>query len=112
MDVHEGQLLVIRKQVLVAGVHAAVAAQELDGGGGQVHDEVRDGGRNVDALGLGLGRLLGARGRPGVDEDVLAVLVRFENRVGGVVDEGPAVLAEGADVLGDLYAVRCQISTL
>lgn len=108
VDVHEGQFATFRKKVLVAGVHAAVATQKLDGGGGQVHDEVRDGGRDVDALGLGkLGRLLGARGRPWCDQDVLAVLVGFEDRVGGVVDEGPAVFAEGADVLGYLYV--CQV---
>lgn len=81
VDVHEGQFATAlgREKVLVAGVHTAVATQELDGGGGQVHDEVRDGGRDVDALGLGLGSLLGARGRLGGDEDVLAVLVGFED---------------------------------
>lgn len=103
VDVHHGHQLATFKKVFVAGVHAAVAAEELDGGGGQVHDKVRDGGRDVDALGLGLGRLLGARGRLGGDQDVLTGLVGFENGVGGVVDEGPAVLAEGADVLGDLH---------
>ena len=102
MDVHHGHRLVIGEKFLMAGVHAAVVAQKLDGGGGQVHDEVRDGGRDVDALGLGLGRLLGARGRFGRDQDVLAGFVCREDRVGGVVDKGTAVLAEGTDKVGDL----------
>lgn len=81
VDVHEGQFATAldSEKVLVAGVHTAVATQELDGGSGQVHDEVRDGGRDVDALGLRLGSLLGARGRLGGDEDVLAVLVGFKD---------------------------------
>lgn len=116
VHVHERQLggRVGREEVLVPGVDAAVAAEEVDGGRGQVHDEVGDCRRDGDALlflcrrrgggawlglGLGLGLALG-------DDGVLAVARGGQDGVGGLVDEDAAVLAERADEFS--YLAGCE----
>jgi hypothetical protein len=95
------------KEGFFPGVDTAVAAEKLDGGGREVHDKVGDGRRNGDVnrfrsrcgeFALG-GPLLGYRG-------VFAVLRSGEYRVGGLVDEGPAVFAERAHEFLNLCCVR------
>jgi hypothetical protein len=95
------------KEGFFPGVDAAVAAEKLDGGGGEVHDKVGDGRRGGDvnrfgSRGAGLalgGPLLGHGG-------VFALLGSAEHRVGGLVDEGPTVFAEGAHEFLNLCFVR------
>lgn len=93
------------EQVLVPGVETPEIAEELDGRGGQVHDEVVDRGRERDDGRLGRdGHGPGARRAFRCDCGGFAAPGGGEDVVGRGADEGVPVGVEGADELGDLVS--------
>lgn len=97
----------------VAGVESFVVVEEFGCGGGEVHDEVGDDGRQGDAcrfLGDG-GDGFGAGGAFGCYCCAFAAEGGCEDVVGCFVDEEAAVFVEGADELVDLDFVSARISS-